>query len=100
MSAISINNFRDTAAHLGAYVLLDVRSQQEYSKGRLPGSKNIPLPSIDETPEFIENKNTPILVYCHSGMRSSMAAAELARLGYTNVQNLGGIVAYTGEIEQ
>lgn len=100
MSAISINNFRDRAAELGAYVLLDVRTQQEYREGRLPGSKNIPLPCIEEMLETVEDKDTPILVYCRSGARSGLAAAELRKMGYTNVENLGGIASYTGEVER
>ena len=100
MTGISMRNYQDRAAEIGAHVLLDVRTQQEYREGHLPGSRNIPLPRIDETLDAVENQETPILVYCYSGARSGLAAAELREMGYTNVMNLGGIAAYTGRIER
>ena len=45
-------------------------------------------------------KDTPLFVYCHSGARSSQAVRALTRMGYNNVKNIGGIAAYTGEVER
>ena len=72
-------------------VLLDVR---------IPGSKNVPLQSIDKVAGMIDNKATPIFVHCLSGARSRQAAAVLQQLGYTNVKNIGGISAYAGKVER
>ena len=81
-------------------VLLDVRTPQEYREGHIPGSKNVPLQTIDKISSVADNKNIPLFVYCHSGARSSQAASMLQHMGYTNVQNIGGITAYQGKVER
>ena len=81
-------------------VLLDVRTPDEYRQGHIPGSKNLPLQSIDKVERMIENKATPIFVHCLSGARSRQAAAVLQQMGYTNVKNIGGIASYTGKVEK
>jgi len=81
-------------------VLVDVRTAEEYRGGRIPGSVNIPLSSLDRISRQVENKDAPVFVYCQSGARSRQAAAALARMGYTNVTNLGGIAAYRGKVER
>ena len=81
-------------------VLLDVRTPDEYRQGHIPGSKNLPLQSIDKVERMIENKATPIFVHCLSGARSRQAAAVLQQMGYNNVKNIGGISAYTGKVER
>ena len=91
-----VKEYRDTD---GA-VLLDVRTSGEYAEGHIPGSKNLPLQSIDKVEEIIENKATPIFVHCLSGARSRQAAAVLQQMGYTNVKNIGGIASYTGKVEK
>ena len=80
-------------------VLLDVRTPEEYREGHIPGSKNVPLQSIDKVAGMIDNKSTPIFVHCLSGARSRQAAAVLQQIGYTNVKNIGGISAYAGKVE-
>lgn len=89
----------DCKADLGA-VLLDVRTLQEYSEGHIPGSVNVPLQSIDEIISVVENKETPLFVYCRSGARSRQATAILQQMGYVNARNIGGIISYKGEVEQ
>ena len=83
----------------GAF-LLDVRTPDEYRHGHIPGSKNVPLQSIDKVTVMINNKATPIFVHCLSGARSRQAAAILQQMGYTNVKNIGGISAYAGKVER
>ena len=90
---------KDYQATPGA-VLLDVRTPEEYREGHIPGSKNVPLQSIDKVAGMIDNKSTPIFVHCLSGARSRQAAAVLQQLGYTNVKNIGGISAYAGKVER
>ena len=80
-------------------VLLDVRTCEEYRGGHIPGSKNIPLHAIDKVASVAENKDTTLFVYCYSGARSRQAVGMLHRMGYTNVNNIGGIAAYVGEVE-
>ena len=81
-------------------VLLDVRTPAEYRSGHIPGSKNIPLQAIDKVASVAENKDTALYVYCQSGARSRQAAGLLKQMGYTNVNNIGGIAAYAGKVER
>ena len=81
-------------------VLLDVRTPEEYRSGHIPGSKNIPLQTIDRASSVAENKDTALYVYCQSGARSRQAAGVLKQMGYTNVNNIGGIAAYAGKVER
>ena len=81
-------------------VLLDVRTPDEYRQGHIPGSKNIPLQSINKVTGVIDNKATPIFVHCLSGARSRQASAILQQMGYTNVKNIGGISTYAGKVER
>ncbi len=75
------------------YVILDVRTQQEYDLGHIPGAMLIPNEVIRERAEdTLKDKDQLILVYCRSGRRSKEAAQVLADLGYTNVKEFGGII--------
>ena len=81
------------------YVLLDVRRQDEYEAGHIPGAICIPNESIGSEPlSGIPDLSTVILVYCRSGNRSKEAADKLAKAGYANVYEFGGILDWTGEI--
>lgn len=81
------------------YVIVDVRTIEEYQSGHIPGAINIPNETIfqSDIPQ-LPNKNQLILVYCRSGNRSRQAAAKLSALGYTNIVEFGGIHAWPGEI--
>lgn len=81
-------------------ILLDVRTPQEYREGHIPGSKNVPLQTIDKISSVADNVNIPLFVYCYSGARSRQAVAMLQHMGYTNVRNIGGIAAYSGKVER
>ena len=81
-------------------VLLDVRTTGEYRDGHIPGSKNVPLDSLDKVSTIVSDKNTPIFVHCLSGSRSRQAEAYLVRAGYTNVKNIGGISTWQGKVER
>ena len=83
------------------YIILDVRRPDEYAKGRIPGAINVPNEEIG-TAEIskLPDKSQLILVFCRSGRRSKEAAGKLAKLGYTNIVEFGGILDYKGEIEK
>ena len=81
-------------------VLLDVRTPEEYREGHIPGSKNVPLQSLDKATGFVNNQDTPVFVCCHSGAGSRQAIGVLRRMGYANVKNIGGIAAYAGKVER
>ena len=80
------------------YVILDVRTAEEFQDKHIPGAINIPNESIGtaEIPELPE-KDQLILVYCRSGNRSKQASEKLAALGYTNIVEFGGINSLPGE---
>ena len=82
----------------GTYLIVDVRTVQEYEEGHIPGAICIPNESIsDEVPE-LPDKNQLIYIYCRSGNRSKQAAKKLVDLGYTNIVEFGGINDWPGEV--
>ena len=80
-------------------VLVDVRTVQEYREGHIPESKNVPLQQLDKIASVAKNKDIPLFVYCYSGSRSRQAVNMLRQMGYKNVNNIGGIAAYSGKVE-
>ena len=74
-------------------IILDVREQDEYDSGHIPGAVLLPVGTIDENTaaEVIPEKDSTVLVYCRSGNRSKTASSTLADLGYTNIYEFGGI---------
>ena len=81
-------------------VLVDVRTPDEYRQGYIPGSKNVPLQQFTAITSVVEDKSTPLFVYCHSGARSRRAATAFERMGYANVKNIGGIISYRGDLKR
>ncbi len=80
------------------YIILDVRTPEEFGAKHIPGAINVPNESIgaEEIPE-LPNKEQLILVYCRSGNRSKQASQKLVKLGYTNIVEFGGINDWPGE---
>ena len=75
------------------YIILDVRTQEEFSQSHIEGALLIPDYEVAQKAEgLLTDKNQLILVYCRSGRRSKLAAEELVKLGYTNVKEFGGII--------
>ena len=80
------------------YIILDVRTPEEFAERHIPGALNIPNETIgtEEIPA-LPDKQQLILVYCRSGNRSKQASEKLAAQGYTNIVEFGGINDWTGE---
>ena len=80
------------------YIILDVRTPEEFTEKHIPNAINIPNETIgtEEIPE-LPDKEQLIFVYCRSGNRSKQAAEKLVRLGYTNIVEFGGINDWPGE---
>lgn len=80
------------------YIILDVRTQEEYETAHIPGAICIPNETIgtEDIPE-LPDKEQLILVYCRSGNRSKQASEKLVNQGYTNIVEFGGINSWTGE---
>ena len=82
------------------YIILDVRTQDEFDESRIPGAILIPHDEITEKAEdLLTDKDQLILVYCRSGRRSKLAAEALVELGYTNIKEFGGIIDWPYEVE-
>ena len=94
---------QDTAKQMMAaddgHVIVDVRRQDEYDAGHIPGAILIPNESIEtERPKELPDLNQIILIYCRSGNRSKQASQKLADMGYTNIYEFGGIIDWTGAV--
>lgn len=82
------------------YVILDVRTREEYDQGHIPGAIVISHEEVaDKAEETLTDKDQLILVYCRSGRRSKIAAEALVELGYTNILEFGGILDWPYEVE-
>lgn len=92
-----INSLVEECYKTNNSILLDVRTEEEYNSGHIEKSINIPLQRIEDSLKIINDKSTPIYVYCRSGARSTSATALLTSLGYSNVINIGGIISYKGK---
>ena len=82
-------------------ISLDVREQDEYDSGHIPGAVLLPVGTIDEetAAEVIPEKDSTVLVYCRSGNRSKTASSALSELGYTSIYEFGGINTWPYEKE-
>ena len=80
------------------YIILDVRTHEEFGAGHIPGAIVIPNETIgtEEIPQ-LPDKDQLIMVYCRSGNRSKQASDKLVKLGYTNIIEFGGINSWPGE---
>lgn len=75
-----------------SFVLIDVRSADEYASGHLRGAVNIPHDRIaEEIGAVAADKTARIILYCRSGRRADTALNALKAIGYENVSNYGGL---------
>ena len=95
---ITATEARNMMAETNDFILLDVRTVAEFQERRIDGAILIPYDEIRERAEAeLPDKDTTIFIYCRSGRRSAVAAAELAALGYTNIYDFGGIIDWPYE---
>ena len=81
------------------YLILDVRSPEEYAEGHIPHAINIPMEQFGkDPPKELPDRNQTIFVYCVKGIRSMNVANRLAHMGYKNIVEMGGIQDWHGEI--
>ena len=84
------------AASSTPYLLVDVRTPEEFATGHIHNAVNIPLDTIESRLNEIP-RTEPVVVYCHSGNRSGQASRILTNAGYTQIYDLGGINAWTAQ---
>ncbi len=84
------------------FVLLDVRTPEEFSSGHIPGAIQLTNETFTkkDAENLLKNKSQTIYVYCRSGRRSKQASQKLIDFGYVNVIEIGGILSYEGPVEK
>lgn len=88
---ISVADLKHMQRSGEGFTLLDVRERDEWERGTIPGAVTIPRGVIErDIDQVTTNKQQPIVIYCAGGARSAMAAANLKRMGFSNVMSLAG----------
>lgn len=90
---IAASEARRIMEETDGYILLDVRTQEEFEQAHIKGAMLLPVTDIkDNAEDKLKDKDAVILVYCRSGSRSAQASQQLADMGYTKVNDFGGII--------
>lgn len=88
---ISIPDYQAREDAGDGMILIDVREDHEWEKGRIPGAMHMSRGIIERDIErTFADKNAPLVLYCGGGYRSALAADNLQKMGYVNVQSLAG----------
>lgn len=73
------------------FLLVDVREESEWAKGRLPGAIHLGKGIIERDIESrVPDTQTKLILYCGGGFRSALSAHNLQKMGYTNVESMDG----------
>lgn len=98
---VSYDELQQMLNHKENLVVLDVRTQEEFANGHIPGALLLPYDEIElKAAEILPEKNKDIIVYCRSGRRSAIAKNSLEALGYTSVRDFGGMNRWQGSVEE
>ncbi len=84
------------------FILLDVRTPEEFASGHIPGAVQLTNETFtkEDAEKVIKNKKQSIYVYCRSGRRSKQSSQKLVEFGYVNVIEIGGILEYAEKLER
>jgi rhodanese-related sulfurtransferase len=104
---ISVETVADKFKANEKFVLIDCREANELNYAKLPDDKFLLLPlstlaekQLEAIPEEIADKETPVVIMCHTGVRSAQVTAWMLHNGWTNVLSMaGGIAAYARLID-
>ena len=89
---ISFFSFMQVTVAASETIIIDVRSDEEFNAGHLQGALHMPYQEIGELiSDKVKDKNAEIILYCRSGGRADKAKKTLIELGYTLVENGGGL---------
>lgn len=107
---VVVNTFKSVSMQEGiklmaddkGFILLDVRTPEEFASGHIPGAVQLTNESFtkEDADKIIKNKEQTVYVYCRSGRRSKQSSQKLVDFGYTNVIEIGGILDFAGKIER
>jgi len=100
--SVSMNEGLKLMANDKDFILLDVRTPQEFADGHIPGALQLTNETFtkQDAENLLKDKNQTIYVYCRSGRRSKQSSQKLVDFGYTNVIEIGGILDYSGVVER
>ncbi len=94
-SRLTVEQLAATMRQRADLQLLDIRDPAEAAVSAIPGARQVPLTTITGSLDTID-RDAPVVVYCASGYRSSLAASVLAEAGFSDVSDLlGGYVAWS-----
>ena len=100
-SLVSYDELQQKLNDKAPIVLLDVRTQEEFDNGHIPGALLLPYDEIDKKAlQVLPEKEKEIIIYCRNGRRSAIAKDSLEALGYTNVKDFGGMNRWQGKVEK
>ena len=95
---MEINDAAEMIAADDGHLLVDVRTREEFEEKHIPGAILLPVEDIEDGRlERLPDKDQTILLYCRTGRRAKDAAEYLAKKGYTNIYEIGGIIDWKGE---
>ena len=98
-STITAKEAKDMMDKDSTITIIDVRTEEEFNTGHIDGAILIPDTDIlEKAEETLTDKSATILVYCRSGRRSALAAADFVEHGYSNVYDFGGIIDWNYDI--
>lgn len=107
---VVVNTFKSVSMQEGLklmandkdFILLDVRTPEEFASGHIPGAVQLTNETFtkEDAEKKIKNKDQTVYVYCRSGRRSKQSSQKLLDFGYTNVIEIGGIMDYAGKLER
>lgn len=73
------------------FVLIDIREDNEWDKGHIPGAIHMGRGIIErDIEQRVPDKNAELILYCGGGFRSALSAESLQKMGYTNVLSMDG----------
>ena len=82
-------------------IVIDVRTKEEYDAGHIENAYLVPLDELNESTiaqhkdlKLLKEKDTPVLLYCRSGRRSGIVMNAMAKAGFKNVMNMGGVITW------
>lgn len=91
LTKLNASEFSEKIKTLENASLIDVRTSDEFKNGHLLNAVNIDWYNNDFVNQLAAlDKNAPVLIYCHSGSRSSSAAAKMIKEGFTEIYELRG----------
>lgn len=90
VSEITVHELRELQSQQAVFTLVDVREQNEWNLGHIPGAVYIGRGVLESNVEQRIPREAQVVLYCQSGNRSALAGATMQQLGYTNVTSLAG----------